>query len=348
MDQKNRAGDDGIQISFLVPIYNVKPFLADGIHSIEEACRELSYEIVCVEDCSTDGTGDVLRSLQRENPRIVVIQNEQNIGMCASRNRAMQAARGTYIWLFDPDDLVPPGIVTEFLRAASDFEADAVLGNYVRIREEASLSSVELSNDLPVQFRQVRLVDRDLPVDPEGNRFHSVCMGMFRRAFVEEHHLHFYKEMIAQEDTLFYYEYRQCGGKTIKTESVCYLYRQRNGSVMHDHSEKRNQAYYRSMRKMLEVFNDYLEKGTYTDLEELQRKILHTKENIAVRLALCKDHAFVKREFAEIQRIGAYPYAFRKATLKRARSPLYNYICYLMPIKPVFWIVHLFSGFMNV
>lgn len=348
MDQKNRAGDDGIQISFLVPIYNVEPFLADAIRSIEEDCRDLSYEIICVEDASTDGSADVLRSLQRENPRIVVIQNEQNIGMCASRNRAMQAARGTYIWLFDPDDLLCPGAAPAFLQAAIENEADAVLGNYIRIREEDSLKNIGIPNHSPVTFREVHLSDKDLPVDPDGTRIHSVWAGIFRRAFLEEHHLHYYNEMIAQEDTLLYYEYRQCHGKTIKTESVGYLYRQRSSSVMHSHSEKRNQAYYKSMRKMLEVLSDYLENGTYTDLEELQRKILHTKENIAVRLALCRDHAFVKREFAEIQRIGAYPYAFRKATLKRARSPLYNYICYLIPIKPVFWIVHLLSGFMNV
>lgn len=348
MNQKNKTEDDGIQISFIVPIHNVELFLADAIRSIEEDSRDLSYEIICVEDASTDGSADVLRRLQSENPRIVVIWNEKNIGVCASRNRAMQSARGAYIWMIDSDDLLCPGAAPEFLQAAIENEADAVLGNYIRIREEDSLKNISLPNRSPFVFREVHLADRDLPVDPDGTRIHSVWAGIFRRAFLEEHHLHFYEEMIAQEDTLFYYEYRQCGGKTIKTDSAGYLYRQRSSSVMHSHSEKRNQAYYRSMRKMLEVFSDYLEKGTYKDLDELQRKILHTKENIAVRLALCKDHAFVKREFAEIRKIGAYPYAFRRETLNRARSPLYNCICYLMPIKPVFWIVHLFSGFKKV
>lgn len=92
-------------ISVIVPVYNVEPYLRQCLESLRaQTCGD--YEVICVNDGSTDGSRDILS----EYPEIKVIDRE-NGGLSAARNTGMEAATGDYVLFVDSDDWVEPSML---------------------------------------------------------------------------------------------------------------------------------------------------------------------------------------------------------------------------------------------
>lgn len=94
-------------ISIIVPVYNAKNYLRRFISSVEQQTFS-EFEVVCVNDASTDGCNALLDAWAISDPRVVVLQLERNMGAGAARNRGLGAARGELICFADPDDILPP------------------------------------------------------------------------------------------------------------------------------------------------------------------------------------------------------------------------------------------------
>ena len=88
MDTQNNSRQ--VDISFCLPIYNVEKWVEDCINSIVgQELSNLNYEIVCVDDCSTDNSLEVIHRLAEKHPQIVVVSSKQNQGVSATRNIAI-------------------------------------------------------------------------------------------------------------------------------------------------------------------------------------------------------------------------------------------------------------------
>lgn len=325
-----------VDVSFCIPVYNVSPFLGDCLESVLAEAKEISAEIICVDDCSSDDSWSVLQKISSKNSNVICVQNECNKGVSYSRNRALATAVGKYVWFVDPDDLLYPGTVKRFFDNAERENADIIIGNYERVEESYRLSGCAEYTEMV--FQSVDYIPH--PVDSAGTTMNAIWAGLFRNDFLKQHNLFFRENMIAQEDTLFYYEAEQHYPKVIKTDAVCYLYRQRQSSVMHQRTEKRIEQYYFSMRIMLEVYLDYLNSNKYRDKDILTEKIHRSYENVSACLAQCTDNAFVRKNLKEIKILGYYPYPFRKAALKQKGSRIKALLTYLLPIEPCFWVIH--------
>lgn len=100
-----------ILISLIIPVYNTAAYLEDCVSSITSQEFE-DYELILVDDGSTDGAGSICDRFSVENPRITVIHQE-NSGVSAARNHGMAVASGRYIWFCDSDDQIVPGALTK-------------------------------------------------------------------------------------------------------------------------------------------------------------------------------------------------------------------------------------------
>ena len=332
-------------ITFCVPVFNVCEYLADCINSILEEIKDIDAEIICVDDCSTDDSWQILNDICSQNSNCLCYRNDSNRGVSYSRNRALEVAKGKYIWFVDSDDLLCPGAVKKFLENAEKENADVILGNYSRVEEAFSLKGYCDIRTEDITFIETENVA--IPMDNSGKTMWAIWAGMFRTDFLRKNGLLFRENMIAQEDTLFYYELEQKYPKIIKTNAICYLYRQRNVSVMHQKSEIRMQKYYQSMRIMLDVYNGYLEAGTYRDKNVLQSKIHRSYENVFSCLAQCTDKKFVKENFRQLKQLGYYPYPLRRAALKNKGSKIKAFLDFLLPIEVCFWCVHYIYSMIN-
>lgn len=94
-------------VSVIMPLYNAENFVAEAIESVIAQTVE-NWELFVIDDRSTDGSYDVARKYCEIDPRITLLQNEENSGVSVTRNRGIDAARGEYIAFLDSDDVWLP------------------------------------------------------------------------------------------------------------------------------------------------------------------------------------------------------------------------------------------------
>lgn len=115
-DQKQKQaktilnGEDGISreadlVSIIMPSYNTAPYIKETIQSVLDQTYT-NWELIIVDDCSTDNTEEVLATIN--NSRIRYFKNEKNSGAAVSRNKALREAKGQWIAFLDSDDLWMP------------------------------------------------------------------------------------------------------------------------------------------------------------------------------------------------------------------------------------------------
>lgn len=109
-------------ISIIVPVYNVENYIERCVESIlAQTCRD--FELILVDDGSTDGSGAICDRLKEGDSRIQVIHQE-NRGLSGARNRGLSAASGDYITYIDSDDYVHPSYLEVLYHNAVVYQAD--------------------------------------------------------------------------------------------------------------------------------------------------------------------------------------------------------------------------------
>jgi hypothetical protein len=94
-------------VSVLMPTYDGERFLRPAIESILNQTFS-DFELIVVDDASTDSTPQILAELRDKDPRLIVLTNDRNLGIAGATNRALAAARGQYVALQDHDDISLP------------------------------------------------------------------------------------------------------------------------------------------------------------------------------------------------------------------------------------------------
>lgn len=94
-------------LSVLTTAYNREKFVADAIQSVL-ASSFTDFELIVVDDCSTDRTVEIARDFEAKDSRVRVYANEKNLGDYPNRNKAASYARGKYIKYLDSDDMMYP------------------------------------------------------------------------------------------------------------------------------------------------------------------------------------------------------------------------------------------------
>ena len=94
-------------VSIITPAFNSEKFIAETIMSVQNQTYR-NWEMIIVDDCSTDKTAEIIRSFQEKDSRIIYLRNESNKGSAYSRNIALQKAKGKWIAFLDSDDIWRP------------------------------------------------------------------------------------------------------------------------------------------------------------------------------------------------------------------------------------------------
>lgn len=94
-------------VSIITPSYNSELFIDETIKSVLDQIH-INWEMIIVDDCSTDNSRDIIEKYIQLDSRIKLIKNNPNLGVAQSRNRAIEEAQGDYIALLDSDDIWLP------------------------------------------------------------------------------------------------------------------------------------------------------------------------------------------------------------------------------------------------
>ena len=128
-------------VSVVLPVYNVAEYLPACLDSL---CLQDTdgYEIIAVDDGSTDGSLTVLREYERRFPGLLRVVCKPNGGLSDARNFGMGLARGEYLAFVDSDDLVSPSLVRLMKEKAAATDADVVVCNHAEYWGESDRAEV--------------------------------------------------------------------------------------------------------------------------------------------------------------------------------------------------------------
>lgn len=125
-------------VSIIVPVYNAEKNLETCIKSLINQKTKYSYEIICVNDGSSDNSLRILNELAACDDRIIVL-DQTNGGASTARNAGMRIAEGKYFFFVDADDIVPANSINLLLETALKTKADIVQGNIGKCNSEGKI-----------------------------------------------------------------------------------------------------------------------------------------------------------------------------------------------------------------
>ncbi len=142
------------EISVIVPIYNVGKFLSDCLDSILAQTYQ-NFEVICINDGSTDNSGDIADKYALKDKRITVFHQE-NQGVSSARNLGIERAGGKYITFCDSDDYWHCDFLKIMRNLINQYDVDMVCADIVPTKEKYTGKSVDLSDFTP----KLKLIDK--------------------------------------------------------------------------------------------------------------------------------------------------------------------------------------------
>lgn len=126
-------------ISVIIPMYNVEKYIGFCMDSVLGQTFK-DFEIIMLDDASTDGTWELCRRLYEKLPGVFLIKGERNLGRGAIRNKGIGLARGKYLYFLDSDDELLPQALEILYKAAEAHEADVIHTNlYMEVYTESRM-----------------------------------------------------------------------------------------------------------------------------------------------------------------------------------------------------------------
>jgi glycosyltransferase involved in cell wall biosynthesis len=127
------------KLSFILPCYNVEKYIAECLDSLyNQDIPETDYEVICVNDCSPDGTRGIIVEYQQQHNNLILINHEKNTRQGGARNTGLRAAQGEYIWFIDPDDYIVPNCLEKMLKTIENNQLDILFFNLDKINEDGT------------------------------------------------------------------------------------------------------------------------------------------------------------------------------------------------------------------
>ena len=136
---------DPITLSIIVPVYNIEAFLPESLDSLAKIKFDAPYEIIVIDDGSSDGSLAILRAWEETHKQLRVITGP-NGGVSRARNAGLDAAKGKYITFVDGDDTVEPGFFQIAVKEMEENGWDLVQGN-ARFIKDNKLFRVQPGSD---------------------------------------------------------------------------------------------------------------------------------------------------------------------------------------------------------
>jgi glycosyltransferase involved in cell wall biosynthesis len=129
-----------MDISIIVPVYNAEKFLNKCLDSLFNQVFTGKFEVIAIDDASTDGSLAKLKEIQKSEPRLKILEHKVNQRQAVARVSGMNVAIGSYIMHVDADDWLLPGAFQRLHDIAIANNADIVLFNYEMVNVKGELS----------------------------------------------------------------------------------------------------------------------------------------------------------------------------------------------------------------
>lgn len=211
-------------VSVIVPVYNVYPYLRDCVQSVQAQSYQ-NWELLLVDDGSTDGSGELCDELAVEDGRIRVF-HKPNGGQSDARNVGLQQTQGKYFYLLDSDDLIRSTAFDQFVERCEADGADAALTPLEMFSTEQPEGRTENPLQIPELLNREETMRRMLLHQGIG---HGAGGVFFRREVWGD--LQFPVGILYEDYAVMYRAIARCAKVEVFPEPM-YDYRIHTGSTM--------------------------------------------------------------------------------------------------------------------
>jgi len=243
------------EISVIVPVYNVEKYLSRCIDSILNQTFS-DFELILVDDGSTDNCGAICDEYAQKDSRIRVIHQE-NQGVSSARNHGVEAAMGEYVTFVDSDDWLDSVFLERMYQAMIRYDADMSVSNITQIRDE------EIA--VP-KFGEEQVFDARGAVEyyarTYDDRFTGPMVKMLRREIALKYP--FPTDRTYAEDKAVTYKWFFESRKTVDIGDQLYYYRVREGSAMRSGYKVNRLANLQTLEEILDFLKIHHFDSLYT------------------------------------------------------------------------------------
>ena len=220
---------DGEKISVVIPVYNVAAYLERCLSSVVGQTYE-NLEIICVDDGSTDRSGEILDHFAAEDDRIVVI-HQPNGGVSTARNTALDRCTGDFIGFVDGDDWLESDMYETLIRNITAYDIDISACGYF---EDYGGEARQVENMLPVPQHPMDTRDflKYIYIRDQYRGVASyLCSRLMRRDVILKPAISFDRQITHCEDIIFAAQCYLRSRKSVYTSIPLYHYVQRQDSA---------------------------------------------------------------------------------------------------------------------
>ncbi len=220
------------KLSIIIPVYNGEKYISNIISAFM-AQTEKNFELVFVDDGSTDGTFAKLNKYANSTTMDIQVIHQENAGVSAARNKGIEAAKGEYIGFADVDDFVSDDYISVFNdNINSGF--DLLIFQSKRVTETQKLIT-DTSYDGTQKITAINMLNRFI-VNPTKFGVYNIFI---KKSLLDNENIRFVEGYKYYEDYNFLYRVITLSGKTLITEHQLYFYILRDGSAMQKFTSER-------------------------------------------------------------------------------------------------------------
>lgn len=272
-------------ISIILPAYNVDPYIKNCLNSIFEQNFNGSFEVIVVDDCSTDNTITEIESSLDVKNNCTIVRHATNQGCSVARNSGLEAANGAYIAFVDPDDSLPKNSLQILFDTARNHKADIVKGNHFMYKREGITKAGQNTHKTRHYFKQdvytALLTHKHVRGHPWGKLFKRSVIGntRFKKGVRMAEDLLFCAEVFSKASSLtiipnavYNYHLRDDGATGKKFINNAYLDWIESVTACNDfiaHKHQRSAFYALAVRSLLQLAREARSQTT-----DKQREVL--------------------------------------------------------------------------
>ena len=218
-----------MDLSIIVPVYNVEKYVRTCIESIyKQGLDEKSFEVIIVNDGSTDHSMEMITDFIATHQNIAVI-NQENQGLSDARNNGIKVAKGEYILMPDSDDILIEDSLKPLLEKTLETKVDLVIADFLTMTDE------EIDDFYKKEFKQPepqfkKVVDEQIYLELLNPHQCFVWRTLYRREFLVTENLTSYPG-IRYQDIPFTHECYLKASNCIRTNILLNIYRKWPGSA---------------------------------------------------------------------------------------------------------------------
>ena len=208
------------KLSIIVPVYQVKPYLERCLKSILSQTYN-DYEVILVDDGSTDGSQNICDAYAEKYDSISVI-HKQNGGLSSARNAGIDVASGEYLMFVDSDDLIHSRTAELEIEILEEYDADAFICPLKRFSTEEEIDVYSIIEKLE-GVSVVTGIDAETGFfnNPIANKYVSSCGKVYKRSLFDD--IRFPEGRLFEDEFTTYKLYYKCD-KIVVVDTELYFY----------------------------------------------------------------------------------------------------------------------------